>query len=60
MSEQISRVFTLEVDGRPILAFEASAIREAQSLCKEAWAIIAVVIIIAIVLVIKWRPARMK
>jgi hypothetical protein len=32
-----SRVFTFEVDDRPILTFEASAIREAQSLCKESW-----------------------
>jgi hypothetical protein len=32
-----SRVFTLEVDDRPILTFEASAIREAQSIYKESW-----------------------
>jgi hypothetical protein len=32
-----SRVFTLEVDGRATLAFEASSAREAQGLCKEAW-----------------------
>jgi hypothetical protein len=32
-----SRVFTLEADDRPILAFEARATREAQSLCKESW-----------------------
>jgi hypothetical protein len=37
MTEQFSRVFTLEVDKRPILAFEARALREAQSLCKETW-----------------------
>lgn len=37
MAEQFSRVFTLEVDERPILAFEAQAAREAQSLCKETW-----------------------
>jgi hypothetical protein len=37
MAEQFSRVFTLEVDKRPILAFEARALREAQSLCKETW-----------------------
>jgi hypothetical protein len=30
-------VFTLEVNGRPVLAFEAHATREAQSLCKESW-----------------------
>jgi hypothetical protein len=32
-----SRVFTLEVDGRPVLAFEASNFREANQLCKERW-----------------------
>ena len=32
-----SRVFTLEADGRPILAFEASGTREAQQLCQESW-----------------------
>ena len=32
-----SRVFTLEVDGRPVLAFEAVRLRDAQELCKEAW-----------------------
>jgi hypothetical protein len=37
MAEQFSRVFTLEVDGRSVLSFEARAVREAQSLCKEAW-----------------------
>jgi hypothetical protein len=32
-----SRVFTLEVDGRPILAFESVTAREAQQLAKESW-----------------------
>jgi hypothetical protein len=32
-----SRVFTLEVDGRPTLSFEASRVREAQEICKESW-----------------------
>jgi hypothetical protein len=31
------RVFTLEVDGRPTLAFEASGTRDAQQICKESW-----------------------
>ena len=31
-----SRVFTLEPDGRPISAFEATGARQAQELCKEA------------------------
>jgi hypothetical protein len=30
-------VFTLEVDGRATLAFEASATRQAMELCKESW-----------------------
>jgi len=37
MKAAFSRVFTLEVDGRPILAFEASGTREAQKLCQESW-----------------------
>jgi hypothetical protein len=37
VADQFSRVFTLEVDERPILAFEAHAAREAYSLCKETW-----------------------
>jgi hypothetical protein len=32
-----SRVFTLEVDGKATLTFEASSAREAQGLCKEVW-----------------------
>jgi hypothetical protein len=37
MKTAFSRVFVLEVDGKPILAFEASGTREAQQLCKEPW-----------------------
>ena len=33
----LSRVFTLLVDGKPTLAFEARNIQEAQQLCKEPW-----------------------
>jgi hypothetical protein len=32
-----SRVFTLEVDGRPTLAFEASGTRHAKEICEESW-----------------------
>jgi hypothetical protein len=37
MKAPFSRVFTLEVDGRPILAFEAANSREAQTICNETW-----------------------
>jgi hypothetical protein len=37
MKDAFSRVFTLEVDGRPTLSFEASRTREAQEICKESW-----------------------
>jgi hypothetical protein len=37
MMSDFVRVFTLEVDGRPTLTFEAQTFREAQQLCKEAW-----------------------
>ena len=37
MNDAFSRVFTLEVDGKPTLAFEASRTGEAQEICKEAW-----------------------
>ena len=37
MKAAFSRVFTLEVDGRPILAFEAGGHRDAQQICKEPW-----------------------
>lgn len=32
-----TRVFTLEVDGVPVLAFEAGTAAQAKQLCKEAW-----------------------
>jgi hypothetical protein len=32
-----SRVFALEVDGKPTLTFEARNSRQAQELCKESW-----------------------
>jgi hypothetical protein len=31
------RVYTLEIDGKPVLAFPAHSFREAQSLLKEDW-----------------------
>ena len=37
MTSDLARIFTLDIDGRPTLAFEARTFREAQSLCKEAW-----------------------
>ena len=37
MSPTYSRLFALEVDGRPIVAFEASRINEARQICKESW-----------------------
>jgi hypothetical protein len=37
MAAGFSRVFTLEVDGRPVLAFEAGNTGEAKQLCKETW-----------------------
>jgi hypothetical protein len=37
MKGGFSRVFTLEVDGRPTLAFEASGTREARQICQESW-----------------------
>ena len=33
----ISKAFTLCVDGRPTLTFSAQNFREARELCKEAW-----------------------
>jgi hypothetical protein len=30
-------VFTIEVDGRPTVAFEAMQLREASELCQEQW-----------------------
>jgi hypothetical protein len=37
MKDVFSRVFTLEVEGRPTLSFEARRTREAQEICKESW-----------------------
>ena len=37
LNDAFSRVFTIEVDSRPTLAFEASRTREAQEICKGAW-----------------------
>jgi hypothetical protein len=37
MKAAFSRVFTLEVDGRPTLAFEASGTKEARRFCQESW-----------------------
>jgi hypothetical protein len=31
------RVYTLEIDGKPVLVFPAQGFREAQSLLKEDW-----------------------
>lgn len=39
MAVGFSRIFTLEADGRPTLAFEASSTAEARKLCKESWLI---------------------
>jgi hypothetical protein len=30
-------VFTIEIDGKPTIAFEAKNLREASELCKEDW-----------------------
>jgi hypothetical protein len=30
-------VFAIEVDGKPVVAFEASGQRQASELCREAW-----------------------
>jgi len=37
MAIPASLVFALDVDGKPILAFEAISRREANELCKEGW-----------------------
>jgi hypothetical protein len=37
MSSQISKAFTLCVDGRPTLTFSAQRFGEARELCKETW-----------------------
>jgi hypothetical protein len=37
VKEVQDRIYTLEVGGRPVLAFPASNYREAQSIMKEEW-----------------------
>jgi hypothetical protein len=37
MKTVFSGVFTLEVDGRATLTFEASGTRQARQICKESW-----------------------
>jgi hypothetical protein len=37
MKRSFSRVFTLNVNGRPTLAFEAGSRSEARQVCKETW-----------------------
>jgi hypothetical protein len=37
MADNYRRVFTIEVDGRPVATFEVGAVGEAQSLLKETW-----------------------
>jgi hypothetical protein len=37
MKTAFSRVFTLEVDGKPTLAFEASGTKEARQISLESW-----------------------
>src|SRR4051794_35177983 len=37
MSTPIRRVFTMEIDGKPTLAFGAKNHREAWELCRENW-----------------------
>ena len=37
MAAGYTRIFTLEVDGRPTLAFEATGAAEAKQICKEGW-----------------------
>jgi hypothetical protein len=33
----MSAIFTLDVDGKPILSFEAQNLRESSELCREQW-----------------------
>jgi hypothetical protein len=37
MADNYRRVFTIEVDGRPVATFEVRTFSEAQSLLKEIW-----------------------
>jgi hypothetical protein len=33
----MSAIFTLDIDGKPILSFEAKNLRESSELCREQW-----------------------
>lgn len=37
MATPLGLIFTIEVDGKPTMAFEASKLREAAELCNEEW-----------------------
>ncbi|MEO8320782.1 MAG: hypothetical protein ABI561_20935 [Bradyrhizobium sp.] len=37
MANPLGLIFTIEVDGRPTIAFEARQLREAAELCNEGW-----------------------
>jgi hypothetical protein len=37
MAFVVGRVFALDVDGKPTLAFEAQNLMEARELCREVW-----------------------
>jgi hypothetical protein len=37
MRSPLGLIFTLEVDGKPTISFEARQLREAAELCKEEW-----------------------
>jgi hypothetical protein len=37
MAAFVGSVFAMEIDGKPIVAFEAKNLREASELCKEEW-----------------------
>lgn len=37
MPNSLGLIFTIEVDGRPTVSFEARLLREASALCQEEW-----------------------
>ena len=37
MQTRVEKVYTLEIEGKPVLTFEAQNLQEAQSLTREAW-----------------------
>ena len=37
MPNPLGLIFTIEVDGKPTVSFEARQLREASELCQEAW-----------------------